>query len=84
MNPRVEGIARGDPPPLAEVRKNKRIRWYRCPVDRQTLREHAEPGDARGLVQAMGHLALWATTGVLAYYIFDLEMYTEASRCLSP
>ena len=84
MNPRAEGIARGDLPPLAEARKNKRIRWYRCPVDRQTLREHAEPGDARGLVQAMGHLALWATTGVLAYYFFSLEMYTEASRCLSP
>ena len=75
MNPRAEGIARGDLPPLAEVRKNRRIRWYRCPVDRQTLRELAEPSDARGLVQAMGHLALWATTGGLAYYFFNLEIW---------
>ena len=75
MNPRAEGIARGDLPPLAEVRKNKRIRWYRCPIDRQTLRALAEPSDARGLVQAMGHLALWATTGGLAWYFFNLEIW---------
>ena len=75
MSPRVEGIARGDLTPLAEDRKNRRVRWYRCPIDREALRKLAEPSDARGLLQAMGHLAIWATTGGLAWYFFTLEIW---------
>ena len=73
MNPRAEAL--GPPPSLAEVRRNKRIRWYRCPVDRETLRKLAEPSDARGLLQAMGHLAVWVATGGLAWYFFTLEIW---------
>ena len=75
MNPSSEGTARGGLPPLAEVRKNRRIRWYRCPIDRETLRELVEPSDARGLLQALGHLGIWATTGGLAWYFFTLEIW---------
>ena len=75
MTPAAEDIARGDLPPPAEFRKNRRIRWYRCPIDRETLRKLAEPGDARGLLQALGHLAMWATTGGLAWYFFTFEIW---------
>ena len=75
MKRSAEGIVRGDLPPPAEIRKMGRIRWYRCPIDRETLRTLAEPSDARGLLQALGHLGIWATTGGLAWYFFTLEVW---------
>ena len=75
MNPKAEGMAPGNLPPLAEVRRNGRIRWYRCPIDPAKLRELAEPSDSRGLFQATGHLAIWATTGIVAYYLFTQELW---------
>ena len=39
------------------------------------LRELATSSDARGLVQAMGHLALWAATGVAAYLFYSHEQW---------
>ena len=75
MNPKAEGMTPGDLPPLAEVRKHRRIRWYRCPIDPARLRALAEPSDARGLLQATGHLAIWATTGIAAYSLFTQEVW---------
>ena len=51
--------------PLAEVRKSFRIPWYRCPVDREKLRELTTRSDLKGLYQALGHIALIAATGAL-------------------
>ena len=73
MFPRAEGL--GGLPPLAEVRKNKRIRWYRCPIEPETLRKLTRPSDVRGLVQAAGHLGIWAATGLAAYLCFSHEMW---------
>jgi fatty acid desaturase len=75
MNPMAERIDRSSFPPLADVRKNLRIPWYRCPIERQTLRELVEPSDLRGLLQAVGHLALWLATGVVSYYLFSQKMW---------
>ena len=75
MNPKSEGVTPGDLPPLTEVRRNRRIRWYRCPIDPTTLRDLARPSDSRGLLQATGHLAMWAATGSAAYCLFELEMW---------
>ena len=75
MNPKSEGVTPGDLPPLTEVRRNRRIRWYRCPIDPTTLRDLARPSDSRGLLQAIGHLAMWAATGSAAYCLFDLGMW---------
>ena len=33
MNPKAKDMALGGLPPLAEVRKNRRVRWYRCPIE---------------------------------------------------
>ena len=75
MKPSADGATRGDLPLLTEIRKNRRIRWYRCPIEPETLRELATPSDLRGLVQAVGHLAIWAATGGLAYYLFIQETW---------
>ncbi len=61
--------------PLAEIRENFRVRWYRCPIPHARLRALSRRSDARGAVQAVGHLALWAATGALAYHLFQAQSW---------
>ena len=44
-----------------------RIKWYRCPVDRESLKELGQKSDLKGLLQAGGHLALLGLTGTCAW-----------------
>jgi len=53
--------------PLSEVRKSLRVDWYRCPMEPGKLRELSKRSDARGWLQAGGHLAMFALTGTLVY-----------------
>ncbi len=46
----------------------QRIRWYRSPVAAADLARLNQRSDWRGLVQSLGHLALLAFTGGLAWY----------------
>ena len=62
-------------PPLAEVRKNLRIDWYRCPIERDQLRRLSQASDVRGAVQAVGHLVLLAATGLLSWYLFEQQQW---------
>ena len=75
MNPLAEGLDRDRLPPLADVRRNLHIRWYRCPLEREKLRELTEPSDPQGLVLAVGHLGLWVATGLAAYYLFVHQIW---------
>jgi fatty acid desaturase len=75
MNATARDLAQSRLTPLAEVRKNLRIPWYRCPIERETLRALSEPNDFRGLFQAAGHLGLWIATGVASYYLFASEAW---------
>ena len=75
MNPIAEGLDHGRLPPLADGRRDLRIPWYRCPVERGTLRELTEPSDLRGLFHAVGHLGLWVATGVSAYHLFTEQVW---------
>ena len=75
MNPIANGLDHSRLPRLADVRKNLHIRWYRCPIERQRLRELTTPSDPRGLVQAAGHLGLWAATGGAAWYFFAHQIW---------
>jgi fatty acid desaturase len=43
------------------------ISWYRTPLDRETLARLNAKSDARGFVQAAGHLGLMVLTGFLAF-----------------
>ncbi|MDA0350206.1 MAG: fatty acid desaturase [Verrucomicrobia bacterium] len=61
--------------PLAEVRKDLRVSWYRCPVERAKLRELSIRSDLKGLVQAGGHLLLLVATGALSFYFWQQQIW---------
>lgn len=62
-------------PPLAEVRKNLRVEWYRCPIEHAKLRELSKRSNLQGFFQAGGHLALFICTGVLTYYFWSQQAW---------
>ena len=54
-------------PPLADARRALRVDWYRSPIDRRTLHALTERSDARGWLQAGGHLLLFIVTGAATW-----------------
>tara|TARA_B100001093_G_scaffold464075_1_gene480644 strand:+ start:275 stop:1405 length:1131 start_codon:yes stop_codon:yes gene_type:complete len=60
--------------PMSEIRKELRIKWYRCPIDPNILRELSKPSDFQGFKMALGHLGLWLFTGSLSFY-FAIEQF---------
>ena len=60
--------------PMSEIRKELRIKWYRCPIDPNILRELSKPSDLQGFQMALGHLGLWLFTGSLSFY-FLIEQF---------
>ena len=69
------GSARGDFRPLAEVRRDFRVKWYRSPVEPALLRELMRRSDWRGGAHSVGHLLLWAATGALVWLLFAAELW---------
>ncbi|MAS37862.1 MAG: fatty acid desaturase [Anaerolineaceae bacterium] len=62
-------------PPLAEVRKTLRVKWYRSPIKHDKLRELSKRSDLQGWIQAGGHLALFAITGALVYICWSRQFW---------
>ena len=56
--------------PLSVIRKNLKVKWYRCPIDKKILKELSSPSDFKGFIYALGHLGLWFGTGTLTYVFF--------------
>lgn len=52
------------------LQKEIKITWYRSPIDKATMSRLMKKSDARGLVHAGLHLALFAATATLAYLAF--------------
>ena len=61
--------------PLAQVRKTFRVAWYRSPIDAATLRALSQRSDAKGWLQAGGHLALFAATGLATAFFFSQGLW---------
>ncbi len=61
--------------PLAEVRKEFRVKWYRCPIEHRVLRELSQRSNLQGFIQAVGHLGLFAITGMLAYFLWAQHIW---------
>ena len=61
--------------PLAEVRRDLRVKWYRCPIEGSVLRELSRRSDLKGFIQAGGHLAAFLTSGGLAYVLWLQEFW---------
>ena len=62
-------------PSLAEVRKDLRVAWYRCPISPARLRELSKRSDVQGWFQAGGHLTLFAGTGIVTYSFWSQEIW---------
>lgn len=69
-------------PPLADVRENLRVEWYRCPIEPAKLREFSRRSDLQGWFQAGGHLALFACTGVLVYHFWSQQIWLGFAAAL--
>jgi fatty acid desaturase len=61
--------------PLADVRKELKVKWIRPKVDLARLQELSQRKDARGWFQALGHLGIWVFTGAWVYYFWAHEMW---------
>ena len=59
--------------PLADVRKDLRVEWYRCPIDHAKLRALSKRSDLQGWFQAGGHFALFLGTGALTYFFWSQQ-----------
>ncbi len=60
---------------LAEVRKEFRVKWYRCPIEHQVLRKLSQRSNLQGFLQAGGHLGLFAITGTLTYFMWVQQIW---------
>lgn len=61
--------------PLAEVRKNLKVRWYRTKIDRSKMKELSERSDLQGWFQAGGHVGLYLLTGTTAFYFWSQQLW---------
>ena len=53
---------------MTVTQQDRRIVWYRSPVDREVLASLNQRSDWKGLIQTLGHLGLLALTGAAAFY----------------
>ncbi len=58
-------------PPRSEVRKTLRVKWYRCPIDPQRLRELSARTDKQGWKQAGGHVLLYLILASFTAYLWS-------------
>ena len=61
--------------PLKEARRSPRVRWYRCPIPIEKLRELSRPNDFQAWCQTGGHIALFTGTGVLVYLFLRQQIW---------
>jgi fatty acid desaturase len=51
-----------------EEKQKLRVKWYRCPVSREELRELNQRSDLKGFAQTLGYLGVLAVTGTAPIY----------------
>jgi fatty acid desaturase len=61
--------------PLAEVRKELKVKWIRPKIDQEKLRELNMRHDLQGWIQSLGHLGIWVVTGAFVYYFWAHEIW---------
>ena len=67
---------------LAQLRKNFRVSWYRCPIERSKLLDLMTPSDLQGGLQAVGHLGIFVITGFATVYLFSHQIWVGATMTL--
>ena len=61
--------------PLSEVRKTLRVKWYRCPISHERLRELSARSDKQGWVQAGGHTGLYLGLAALTIALWTQQAW---------
>jgi len=59
----------------AETSARANIKWYRCPVDKETMSRLKQRSDLKGLFQAGGHVLLLVATGTTAYMAYQRHIW---------
>ena len=62
-------------PPLSEVRKKLRVKWYRCPISHERLRELSTRSNRKGWVQAGGHLGVYFLLVALTVWFWSQQVW---------
>lgn len=62
-------------PPLADVRRTLRIKWYRSPIDPKRLRALSTRTDHQGWIQAGGHTALYIALAGLTTIFWSQQIW---------
>ena len=60
----------GTRPPLADVRRTLRVKWYRSPIDPGLLRQLMRRSDLQGWWQTLGVIGYLTGTALLSYHFF--------------
>jgi fatty acid desaturase len=68
--------------PMQQVRKNFRVSWYRCPIERDRLKELTRKSNWQGAFQTVGHIALVTITGIATYYFFNQGIWIAFALAL--
>jgi fatty acid desaturase len=61
--------------PLAKVRTDLRVKWYRSPIEFAKQRELSQRSNLQGWLQAGGHLLLFAFTGTVVYLFWSPKIW---------
>jgi fatty acid desaturase len=69
-------------PPLKEVRRTMRVRWYRSPIDPTVLRGLMQRSDLKGWFQSVGPLLLLAASGLLTWHLFARQVWLGFAAAL--
>ena len=80
VNP-ITKLPDGPYPPIAEARArlNRNLRWYRCPLPAETLRDCMQRSDFEGWKQTLGHLGLWFSTLFFAWGVWRWNFYDNSA-----
>jgi len=64
-----------DYPPLSQVRKSLRVKWYRSPIEHQRLRALSVRTDSQGWKQAGGHTLLYLVLAIITITLWFQQLW---------
>ncbi|MBX2882246.1 MAG: fatty acid desaturase [Granulosicoccus sp.] len=62
-------------PPLSEASRGLKIRWYRCPIAHERLRELSRRTDRQGWIQAGGHFLLYLIVAAITWACWSMQQW---------
>jgi len=62
-------------PPLSDVRKSLKVKWYRSPVDRERLKALSQRTNRQGWIQAGGHVGLYIGLVCLTVALWSMQAW---------